>query len=535
MKASFALLGMLLGTSLTGPFPGPGEPEPDPSPGFDTITEQDVLADLIALASPSLEGRDSPSAGLERAAEHIIERLRAAGFHGAGEDDAFRLPFGRILPAPLGTACSLELSGDGADDAGEPRVFSLGEDFVPVWQSSGSATGPLVLLGFGIDSDKFRYDDITGKLSGCIALFLEGEPQHKRKFDGPEVTKAADLYAKLESLAEAGLAGALVVRRPDEPTPLKTKRGSPEPPEAPGTGPLRFRHTWAVWNGEREQIPRAVNMPVLEVTPEVAQTLTGLDVLELGRALDATAKPPKPVHTGRSVSLSSDWSKQNVAIDNVVAILPGSDPELVHEYVVLGAHYDHVGVDSRGRIGAGADDNASGVAALLEVAQALGENPPRRSILACAFAAEEDGLLGSQALCKTPPVPRSQMVAMINLDMVGRGSAKEVVVLGVSHNPELEDVLDDARKLISTGVKKVITGRGQELFQRSDHYSFHQIGVPALFFFEGLPISKNADYHTWRDTLDLVDLDKVANTSRMVFNTAWLLASDDERPPAPRR
>jgi len=126
-------------------------------------------------------------------------------------------------------------------------------------------------------------------------------------------------------------------------------------------------------------------------------------------------------------------------------------------------------------------------------------------------------------------------VAMLNLDMVGRGEADEVAVLGLIENPKLEVVLDRAKSLQPTRIKSIVKRQGQDLFARSDHYSFHQIGVPVLFFFEGLPIDKNKDYHTWRDTIDLVDTDKVARTARLVFNTAWLLADDDERPPKPEK
>jgi Zn-dependent M28 family amino/carboxypeptidase len=218
----------------------------------------------------------------------------------------------------------------------------------------------------------------------------------------------------------------------------------------------------------------------------------------------------------------------------VVGILKGSDPALAQEYVVVGAHYDHVGVDPRGRIGFGADDNASGTAAMLEVVGALAAAGPRRSILACAFAAEEDGLIGSKALCDDLPVPRDSIVAMLNMDMVGRGEVDEVAVLGVPENPSFEKLLARANKLHATRIKSIVTGQGQDLFERSDHHSFHAIGIPVLFFFEGLPISKNDDYHTWRDTIDLVDLDKSARTARLVFNTAWLLADDEQRPPAPK-
>ena len=165
---------------------------------------------------------------------------------------------------------------------------------------------------------------------------------------------------------------------------------------------------------------------------------------------------------------------------------------------------------------------------------ALAADPPRRSVLLCAFSGEEDGLLGSQAICARPPVPPERMVAMLNMDMIGRGEADEVAVLGLNQNPDLEKVLDRARRLAPTGIKDVTVRKGEELFARSDHYSFHKIGVPVLFFFEGLPIDKNKDYHTWRDTLDKLDYDKMARTARLVFNTAWILANDDSRPPKPR-
>jgi len=229
------------------------------------------------------------------------------------------------------------------------------------------------------------------------------------------------------------------------------------------------------------------------------------------------------------MSASSD-----LRIDNVVGWIEGSDPDLRDEVVVVGAHYDHLGVDSRGRVGFGADDNASGTAVLIEVAEALAASAPRRSVALCAFASEEDGLHGSKAFCADPPVSASALVAMINLDMVGRGAPREVAIIGVKRNPDFERVLKRARKASETGVRKLVLRKGEELFTRSDHYPFHQRGVPAVFFFEGLPISRNKDYHTWRDTIDRLDFEKIHNTARLVFNTAWILSNDDKRLPAPR-
>ncbi len=490
--------------------------------GLDTITEDDLRADLLGLATAPLEGRDSPSRGLERAADHIEQRMRAAGLQGAGPNGSFRLPFERRVPAPVPEGCRLEVDGVQA-------TFTFGVDFVPIWGADGEAQGQLAFLGFGIRDDEERYNEIRGRLDGRVALVFEGEPRHKRKFEGPEVTPAAELYRKLQHLQAAGVIGVLVVRRvPAEDGADDQRATLPEPAR------LSFRHTWANWSIEAPFKYNPIRVPALEIAMDTASLILGEDAAALAQRIDKQGKPLKYETPERTITLAARSEQRNVAMDNVVGIVPGTDPELADEYVVIGAHYDHVGVDPRGRIGFGADDNASGTTAMLEVAEALRSAGPRRSILACAFAAEEDQLAGSKAFCADLPVPRDKLVAMINLDMVGRGEADEVVAIGVLRNPGFDKILSRARKLSKTRIKKIVTRQGQELFQRSDHYSFHEIGVPALFLFEGLPLSRNADYHTWRDTIDRLDIEKIARTTRLTYNAAWILATDDERLRRPR-
>jgi len=506
--------------------------------GAGTIERKGIEAHVGFLAAPGMEGRDTPSEGLRRAARYVAGRFAEFGLEPApdsvalltelGREEGYEDAEGEVVPSflrpfrlrhetPAGESCSLMLI-----DGGEQRAFDCGSDYVPLSSCEGSARGELVFAGFGIRSSHEKYDDLKGlRLKGAVALIFDGEPRHKKKFDGEETTEAASLWSKLEDLAGEGVAGVLVARRAPEGSEDEENR-------------LDFRHSFARFPGENEpRLPQS-RPPVLEIAMECASELLGTDAVELAGKMDRSGRPTKVKLKGREISMDSRTTRRDVRVDNVVGVIRGSDEALCGEYVLLGAHYDHIGVDPRGRVGCGADDNASGTAGMLAVVEALAADPPRRSILACAFAGEEDGLLGSREIAQRLPVERGKVVAMINLDMLGFGDADEVAVLGTKQNPELEQLLTRAKRLSKTGVREVVTGKGEDLFQRSDHYSFHQIGLPVLFFFEGLPISRNKDYHTWRDRLEGLDTEKITRSARLVYNTVWLLATDDERPPPPR-
>jgi hypothetical protein len=526
------------------------------APGFDTITEAELEHDVRALASPELEGRDTPSLGLERAARLIEERFKKAGLAYAPDSSAafkkvagtdppaegnaagtaaagtFRRPFERHLPEPDPSGCALLV--EGADSSKAP-TYAMLRDFVPVHGCEGEAAGEIVFAGYGIQSKTEKYDDLAGlKIKGRIALIVEGEPRTTdRRFEGVEISRSASLWEKIDALSAAGAAGVLAARRPSlaPAAPSAKEKPAAAPEISPG---LSFRSAWAEFNGVASDPPPKHALPALEVTLSCASELLGQDVEALAEKIDKGVHPVHVSGAGKRVRLRSRTVEKETRVDNLVGLVRGDDANLSGEYIVVGAHYDHVGIDARGRIACGADDNASGVAGMLEIAEALATAGPRRSVLCCAFAGEEEGLLGSHAFCAALPVPKEKLVAMVNLDMIGRGDATEVAALGVVQNPGFEKVIQRAKKLRASGVREVVVRQGEDLFQRSDHYSFHKIGVPALFFFEGLPIDRNKDYHTWRDTADKIDYGKMQNTAKLVFNVAWILAQDDERPPPPR-
>ncbi|MEO6711300.1 MAG: M28 family peptidase, partial [Planctomycetota bacterium] len=408
---------------------------------------------------------------------------------------------------------------------------------VPLLYAEGEARGELDFVGYGIDSEQEHFDEIPARgLKGKIAMILEGEPRTPKRFLGPELSIDATLWFKLVNLRAAGAEGALVVRRP---LPAAAAKNAPKPADPLPPPALGFRYWFAQWNDARanqegKDAQRLTMLPTLEISMRAASEILGEDVEALASKIDSTLRPLRRETKGRSIALRGKTRRADVDAVNLVGWIQGSDPTLGGEVVILGAHLDHIGVDERGRVGAGANDNASGSAAMLEIVQALCAAKPKRSVLLCSFSGEEKGLLGSKALAARLPVDVKSVVAMVNIDMIGFGAKDNCAVLGIPLNPSLEKLVARGLKLSRTGIRDVTMKQDEgDLFKRSDHYSFHQIGLPTLFFFEGLPFDKNVDYHTWRDTLDKLDQEKVLNTARLAYNCTWLFTDDPSRPPPP--
>ena len=270
-------LGLVLFAVSGGSTP---EPRAEHGKGFASITAKDVEAHLREVASAPLEGRDTPSVGLVRAGDYIIDRFSEAGLEGAGPNGGFRIAWSRSLPAPKTSGCRLILT----PEDGEKIEFVLTEDYVPLPNSNGKGAGRPVFCGFGISSKKEKYNDLKkADLDGNVAVILDGEPRHKRKFDGEIVSPDADIHVKLKNLAEAGAVAVVIVRRPPA--------DQPKDMDPAGIG---FRHTWASWmpsSGQRDpRIKRETSLAVVEVTPETADRILGGDVLATAEKMDRRAK-----------------------------------------------------------------------------------------------------------------------------------------------------------------------------------------------------------------------------------------------------
>ncbi|MBI5366953.1 MAG: M20/M25/M40 family metallo-hydrolase [Planctomycetes bacterium] len=520
--------------------------------GSGELDAKNLIETVRFLCAPELEGRGLATAGGRAAAEHVGNAFRAAGLKPLGRGGSFltdvdvvaREPGGpntleaRFAPAAAGVA------------ADAPRAFTFGKDFVPlVFTPNGRASGPLVFAGYGISAPDAGYDDYAGlDVQGKIVLVLTHAPREgdaEGPFRTPARARLATEAAKARAAEERGAVAVLIALDaqhanfpPDDlpaatwqdflPKKLKDRLAMPEAGKQNWTAEYL-----AVSAQSRAVLPdEPVKIPCFVVSREAADALlapSGTTVAQAGSKLDATMRPESSAVKGVTVTCESLVGSRRIPTQNVVGLLEGGDPELAKEYVILGAHHDHLGRGPEGRYFAGANDNASGVAALVEVARVLAtaKQPPRRSVIFVAFGGEEWGLWGSRAYVASPPAPLKRTVAMVNLDMLARGEPKDLYVIGVLRNPEFYDLVQRVNGRQGMNLKGTI----EFAFPwGSDHYPFHQERVAAL----DLTSSLFPGYHTEDDTPDKLAPAKLVRATALVLRVMRELAGTDVRFPPPK-
>lgn len=525
-----------------------------------SITAAELDTYVHFLASDDLEGRGVGSSGNERAVDYVAAGLARAGLHSPLPD--FRQPFA-ITSASLGPDSALRLE----DETAPPEETRVGSDFYPLPLSAAAVVeGPLVFAGYGISAPDLAYDDYAGlDVSGAIVAVLRHEPQEddsSSRFDGDELSRYATFERKAQTARSHGAVGLLVI--PDGRHPETQHRLPAVYRTWPRSSSRRTRHFDLVTDSAE-----AAGLPVAMISPDLAnrllQTSTSADAATTTSLRDtiesrlAAAGPMGEVDSpagyrppNRRVKLTVDIVRERIELANVIGEIPGIDPVLKDQQVVIGAHLDHDGIDARHQIYNGADDNASGTAALLEVAEAMAlesrnEPGPRRSVVFAAWNAEEKGSLGSQYFVQAARADAEPIVAMLNMDMVGRSeevldpsqsrfrglrpsrardNADVLHLIGYSYSPDLARIATEANHGIGLTLRTEYDDNIQNLVRRSDQWSFLEHGIPALFFTTGL----HPDYHTPADDADKIDYPKLERISRLVFRTAWRLVQQDDVP-----
>ena len=437
-----------------------------------------ILADVRYLAAPEREGRGIGTAGLEAAATYIEARLQRLGLKPAGVRGSYRQPFSVPLRVAVGKETTLTIGG-------KPVVAA---DFTPATFSTNAAVkGSLVLAGYGIVDAAAGIDDYAGlNVKGKIVVVRRFAPEHPGLPSGEKQRQAGDIRRKAFVAREHGAVALLVVDTPTPPPAGQDKSGTP-------------------W-----KMPDEAPLPVLR-TERYGDA--GLPVMFVRRAaLSATlARLEKkvPVPAILNVTITAE----NATAYNIVARVNSELPEAqrLPGVLVVGAHYDHLGMgeshslepDSK-KAHLGADDNASGTATLIEIARGLVANKARlkRDVVVVAFSGEEEGVLGSTQFTRTPPgyLELSEIVAMINLDMVGRLRDNRVTILGHASAEEWQALLQSA--CAAAKIECVPSAGNGDGFGPSDQMPFYAANIPVAHFFTG----SHPDYHRPSDTADKLNV-----------------------------
>jgi Peptidase family M28/PDZ domain/PA domain len=463
------------------------------------------LNDIKSLAAPDMEGRGAGTRGLGRA-EHLIEkRYKELGVNPAGVN-GYAQPFRVITGAQLKSDNHFALQ-----TSDSKRDFKINEDFVPFsFSSSGQVSGPLVFAGYGATADEFHYDDYAGlDVKDKIVVVLRYEPSgFSGKSGNQGLTQHSQLITKAINARNHGAKAVIVVngKLGDGEEDLLTRFGSVSGPENVGVVMIQAKNAVA----------------------DSWFQAAGKSMRDTQEQINAGMKPASFVFPDTvRVQLHIDIETTRATVNNVLAWLPGQ----TDEYVIIGAHYDHLGrgnFDSLapsqiGQIHPGADDNASGTAGVLELARLLApqRGQLKRSILFVNFAGEELGLLGSAEWVKDPTRPLAKAVAMINMDMIGRIKDDKVYIGGVGTGSTFKAVLEQAQKDAPFKIEYSASG-----YAASDHTSFVTNKIPSLFFFSGL----HSDYHKPSDTWDKINAPSAARLLDMISSVAVQLANAQEVP-----
>jgi Zn-dependent M28 family amino/carboxypeptidase len=490
---------------------------------------------IMFLASDQLRGRDAGSPEYDIAAQYVASQFYAAGLRPAGDEGSYlqKVPLLSYKPADPGAMAI-------ADKGAAPAALTFGEDYVPAGNPANtkySVTAPVVFVGYGIVG--LGRDDYKGvNVKGKIVAFFGGAPS---AFPAEERAHFGSAATKAEIAMKKGAVGYISLES------NKAGRGN-YPFAMLKTGYDRPRFTWAEANGTGHiPTPTAPGLGMLSKVG-AAKLFAGAktpweQVLKLSENDASVFKAEQLPH---SLSVTLNTVNTPVTSYNVAGMLPGSDPSLGKEVVVLSAHLDHVGVgrpNAKGdTIYNGAMDNAVGIASLIEEAKRFKASgkAPRRSVLFLAVTAEEKGLIGSDYFANNPTVPKANLVADVNLDMpIITYKFEDVTPFGAQHST-LGEIVARAAKQIGVGVSG--DPRPDEaFFVRSDHYRFVQQGIPSVFLWPGEAGPGKAatdafladNYHKPSDEVvqtPAIDWESGARFVDVNYRIAREIADGDQRP-----
>ena len=532
LAASLVIFG-----SVTSTAQKPNEPNPD-----------QVRRHVTYLASEHLEGRRTGTAGANDAAHYIAGEFSQLGLRPAfqtirnprnrGEARSnYRQKFPYIAGVTLGPSNSLSFTA--AD--GTVQALRVSEDWMPLGFSTPARIEklPTVFVRHGITAAELNYDDYTGSnATGKVAVAFASAPEE----DNPHSRFERYKEPRWRAIAarNAGVKALILIVRSEN---------------------FREAHLSRL---TYDNSAGDAGLPVIVVSRQAAVRLLNLKDIAALTELERAPRHTNTVTPSAAVSVATDLVRQEVAAYNVIGILDGADPVLKKEVIVIGAHYDHLGRGGAGSLAPnstevhhGADDNASGVAGILELARSFTYSRPklRRTVMFIAFSGEEEGLLGSSYYVNNPVVPLANTVAMVNLDMIGRAKDRKLVVGGVGTAEQWRSLIETSnithavRVTVNTpasasdGMPIVVGANGSTIvssdaskqfnitisedgYGPSDHSSFYSKQVPVLFFWTGT----HSDYHKPSDTADKINYEDEADILNLISRIVRSVDENDKPP-----
>lgn len=512
---------------------------------------QDLLRmHLSFIASDELEGRNTPSRGLDVAARYLSTHMQFYGFQPGGDEGSFYQKM-KIVTRKTSAKSAIKVQ------AGDQSVeLAFGKDFVG---SASDAKGDLVFAGYGLSAESLKYDDFAGvDVKDKVVVVLDGVPpgldaaafQVERKVGNRTFRIPVNRNTKWIGAQSRGAVGMLSIMNAD----YTSKTGTRSQFEADLAGQSQPTETYEFMDRASGNSPfgggRGRPAGGIAITAEAGDRLAkaiGLDVAQIRAKVAETKQPVAATITGKAeIDFELDVTDTKWT-QNVVAKLEGSDPKLKDEYVAFSAHYDHVGtrVAGQGAFGQipggagaqtdliynGADDDGSGTVAILTIAEAFSRMArPKRSLLFVWHAGEERGLIGSSYLTDhNPPVPLEKIAALINIDMIGRNwkddeSNKDHCFLVGTKQTSTD--LDDLIRRVNGTRLRLDPVDPENLFMRSDHYMYARRGVPIAFLCTGT----HKDYHRPSDHVEAILFEKYEQITELAFECGLELANSDSRP-----
>lgn len=446
----------------------------------ESISDEKVISHIRYLASDELKGRMSGTPGAEKAAKYISSQFKDAGLKALGDNDSYYQKFSFTKGIELGAHNRFEVVTDKSK-----TEFKSGKDFNTLsFSSSGEVDGELVFAGYGISAPDLEYDDYQGlDVKDKVVLVLRYTPEGYDA-ESPFYNFAALRYKALNA-REKGAKAIIFI------TPFSQE-------EEIDLASIGVDYSYSD-SGIQSLIMRRDKAKELFLN-------TGKTLKNLEEKL-AKKENPSFIFAKTSVKIKTEVIEEQGHSANVIGLIEGSDPVLKNEFIIIGAHYDHIGLgkrnsrsnsDNKDNIHNGADDNASGVAGLIELAEFFScrKESLKRSLVFIAFSAEELGLIGASYFVDNPKVPLDKTTAMLNMDMIGRLKEEKLTIFGIGSSPQWESLISNSNSAHNFEI--ILNNSG---FAPSDQSVFFGKGIPVLHFFTGL----HDDYHTPGDDWEKIN------------------------------